>query len=181
MKTNYRLKITAPVWLRHFLAGCSSASGLSDTDATSETPAAATGQSSDTGIVPAVEVIDVNTEAPVNLGSVVPSDAPVLLWAWAPHCPSCRAEAPELEEFAAANTDKVTVVGLGTQDDLAYAKEFVADTGVTTPQMLWDPTFFTWQQLGITAQPTWILVDANGEQLGTWVGALPTEQILALV
>ncbi len=94
MKTNYRLKITAAGLATTFvLAGCSSASGLSDTDATSETPAAATGQSSDTGIVPAVEVIDVNTEAPVNLGSVVPSDTPVLLWA-GHRSVRCRAEAP---------------------------------------------------------------------------------------
>jgi thiol-disulfide isomerase/thioredoxin len=205
MNPKHRLKLSAAGLAAGLLfAGCSSASSLTEADSPAETagletPMSHSGESAQstdptesdpseaaaapigTGIVPTVDVIDVNTEASVNLGSVVPSDTPVLLWAWAPHCPSCRAEAPELQEFAAANLDKVTVVGIGTQDDLPYAKEFIADTGVTTPQMLWDPTFITWQQLGITAQPTWVLVDGNGEQLGRWVGALPTDQILSLV
>ena len=80
------------------------------------------------------------------------------MWAWAPHCPTCRAEAPGLEEFAAANSDKFTVVGIGTQDDEQYARDFIADTGVSTPRMLWDASFESWRAMGITAQPTWILV-----------------------
>ncbi|MDH3959144.1 MAG: TlpA family protein disulfide reductase [Actinomycetota bacterium] len=132
-------------------------------------------------VVPDVEVVDVASGLPVSLTRSVASDKPVLLWAWAPHCPSCRAEAAGLEQFAAANTDRLTVVGLGTQDDLEYAREFVADTGVRTPQMLWDASFESWQQLGITAQPTWILVRGDGTFLGGWVGGLPEQQILDLV
>lgn len=132
-------------------------------------------------VVPDVEVVDVVSGLPVSLTRSVASDKPVLLWAWAPHCPSCRAEAAGLEQFAAANTDRLKVVGLGTQDDLEYARGFVADTGVRTPQMLWDASFESWQQLGITAQPTWILVRGDGTFLGGWVGGLPEQQILDLV
>jgi thiol-disulfide isomerase/thioredoxin len=138
-------------------------------------------QLSPDSIVPDVEVLDVISGAPVSLTRSVASDAPVLLWAWAPHCPSCRAEAGDLERFAAAHTDRFTVVGIGTQDDLEYARGFLADTGVRTPQMLWDPSFQSWQQLGITAQPTWILVRGDGTFLGGWVGGLPEQQILDLI
>jgi thiol-disulfide isomerase/thioredoxin len=132
-------------------------------------------------VIPDVDVLDVATGVTVSLPRSVASDKPVLLWAWAPHCPACRAEAGGLEQFAAANTDRLKVVGLGTQDDLEYARSFLADTGVRTPQMLWDASFESWRELGITAQPTWILVRGDGTFLGGWVGGLPEQQILDLV
>ena len=45
--------------------------------------------------------------------------------------------------------------------------------------MLRDPSFESWAQLGISAQPSWILVDGSGELLGTWVGPLPEDEVLA--
>jgi len=132
-------------------------------------------------LVPSVNVVDVRSGETVDFASIVPSDTPVLLWAWAPHCPTCRAEAGGLEEFAAAHRDRLTVVGIGTQDDLEYAKEFLADTGVTTPRMLWDESFQSWREIGITAQPTWILVRGDGSFIQGWIGGLPEEQILELL
>ncbi len=132
-------------------------------------------------LVPSVDVTDVRSGATVDLASIVPSDKPVLLWAWAPHCPNCRAEAGDLEEFAAAHLDRLTVVGIGTQDDLEYAKSFLVDTGVTTPLMLWDESFESWRKIGITAQPTWILVRGDGSFIQGWIGGLPQEQILELL
>ena len=43
------------------------------------------------------------------------------------------------------------VIGLGAQDDFAYAREFLDTTGVATPTMLWDPSFATWQAFGVRA------------------------------
>jgi hypothetical protein len=40
-------------------------------------------------------------------------------------------------------------VGVGAQDDFEYALGFLADTGVTTPDMLWDPSFVTWSTFGV--------------------------------
>lgn len=130
-------------------------------------------------VLPSVEVVDVRSGATVDVASLVPSTTPVLLWAWAPHCPACRAEAPSAEAFAAAHVDEITMVGLGTQDDFAYAEGFLRDTGVSTPQMLWDASFESWARLGISAQPTWILVDGSGELVGSWVGRLPEGEVLA--
>jgi thiol-disulfide isomerase/thioredoxin len=131
-------------------------------------------------VLPSVQVKDV-AGGDVDLATLVPSEKPILLWAWAPHCPICAAEAPGVEAFAKANGDKVTVIGLGTQDDLALAEDFVSTYGVDTPQMLWDPGFESWQSLEITGQPTWVLLSAGGEELGRWQGGLPTEAILGKV
>lgn len=132
---------------------------------------------SDKSIVPSVTVKDVRTGKNVDLGSIVPNDKPILLWAWAPHCPSCRAEAGAVESFAKKNSGKVDVIGVGTQDDFDYAKRFISDTGLSTPRMLWDPGFESWQRMGITAQPTWILVDGSGNAINGGIGPIPEQAV----
>lgn len=128
-------------------------------------------------VLPSVQVKDV-AGGEVDLASLVPSKTPLLLWAWAPHCPTCAGEAPGVEAFSKKHADAVTVVGIGTQDDLALAESFVSTYGVSTPQMLWDPGFESWQALQITGQPTWVLLSPGGEELGRWQGGLPEAEIL---
>ncbi len=41
-------------------------------------------------------------------------------------------------------------MGLGTQDDLELARDFVAKGGITFT-MLWDESFESWQALGVAA------------------------------
>jgi thiol-disulfide isomerase/thioredoxin len=129
-------------------------------------------------VLPAVGVRDVATGDKVVLTSVASGDRPLLLWAWAPLCPSCAAEAPGVEAFAGEHLDDIQIVGLGTQDDFDLAQSFVSTYGVKTPQMLWDPGFESWQQLSITSQPTWILFSPDGEEIGRWLGPLPEQEIL---
>ncbi len=131
-------------------------------------------------VLPSVQVKDV-AGGDVDLAELVPSETPILLWAWAPHCPICAGEAPAVEAFSKQNANAVTVVGIGTQDDLALAEDFVSTYGVNTPQMLWDPGFESWQALEITGQPTWVLLSPGGEEIGRWQGGLPEEEILARV
>ena len=94
----------------------------------------------------------------------------------------CRAESPALEQFAQANKSRLAIVGLGTQDDLTLAKDFVAKGKITFP-MVWDKSFASWRQLGITSQPAGVLVSADGKQLGRWQGRLDSreKEILKLV
>lgn len=128
-------------------------------------------------VLPSVQVKDV-AGGEVDLASLVPSSTPILLWAWAPHCPTCAAEAPAVEAFSKKNANAVTVVGIGTQDDFAQAEDFVSTYGVPTPQMLWDPGFESWRALEITGQPTWVLLTPGGEEIGRWQGGLPEDEIL---
>jgi hypothetical protein len=73
------------------------------------------------------------------------------------------------------------VVGLGSQDDLARAQRFVADTGTDTVQMLWDPSGASWRHYGVTRQPAAVLVDSSGAALGSWLGRFDTDEVLDLV
>ena len=63
------------------------------------------------------------------------------------------------------------MVGLGTQDSLAEAREFVARHSVTFP-MLWEDGFASWDAFGIQGQPASILVSADGRELKRWIGRL---------
>ena len=69
---------------------------------------------------------------------------------------------------------------MGTQDNLDLARSFVQSTG-TTFTMLWDPTFESWRQLGISGQPAGMLLDANGTILTSWRGDIPQSRVLEAV
>lgn len=49
---------------------------------------------------------------------------------------------------------------MGGQDDFPYAERFVSDTGVTTPTMLWDPSFQTWTRYNVNRNSDIILLNA---------------------
>jgi hypothetical protein len=46
--------------------------------------------------------------------------------------------------------------------------------------MLWDESFITWTELGITSQPSAILLAADGTPITGWIGAFPEDETLRL-
>ena len=46
--------------------------------------------------------------------------------------------------------------------------------------MLWDSSFESWSAFDITGQPTVILLDTQGNELGRWFGAIPEAEVLEL-
>lgn len=56
------------------------------------------------------------------------------------------------------------VIGLGAQDDFAYAREFIDSGGLETPAMLWDPSFATWQAFGVQANSQMMVISPDLEQ-----------------
>jgi len=130
--------------------------------------------------LPEVAVWDVGAAEWVQFADLVPAEKPVVLWFWAPHCPACAAEAPDMKKFAEENADTVEVIGIGTQDDAGMAADFVERHDIPF-QMLWDETFETWAAFGIRAQPATALLSGDGEVLGAWMGGIPAEQVLDLV
>ncbi|MEZ5411068.1 MAG: TlpA disulfide reductase family protein [Acidimicrobiales bacterium] len=92
----------------------------------------------------------------------------------------CRAESPGVERFARAHEDQLRVVGLGTQDDLESARDFVTDGGITFT-MLWDESFDSWIQLDIRGQPAALLFDADGTPLGAWNGIFDEDEVIDLI
>lgn len=132
-------------------------------------------------ILPAVQVRNLTTGTDVDLSTLTPGDKPTLVWAWAPHCPYCNAEAPKVQEFSAANAAQVAVIGVGTQDSLDEAQDFVSKHELTTPTMVWDSGFDSWRAMSINSMPTWILLSPDGQQLGRWSGQFPEPQIATAI
>ncbi|MDE0699951.1 MAG: hypothetical protein F4Y27_02560 [Acidimicrobiaceae bacterium] len=50
---------------------------------------------------------------------------------------------------------------MGAQDSFDYALEFVTTLKVTTPTMVWDPSFTIWRQYGINVNSSMILLNAE--------------------
>ena len=72
------------------------------------------------------------------------------------------------------------MVGLGTQDSLGDAQNFVEDYGTESFTMLWDESFETWLEIGVTSQPSAVLIAADGEPIAGWIGPYPEDEVLRL-
>lgn len=71
-----------------------------------------------------------------------------------------------------ARTGTTSIVGLGAQDSLAQAQDFVATFGTVSFPMVWDESFSSWIELGVVSQPYWILYDSAGNQVAARGGAV---------
>jgi hypothetical protein len=71
------------------------------------------------------------------------------------------------------------VVGLGTQDSLGEAEDFAENFG-TTFTMLWDESFESWIELGVTAQPAAVVLSPDGQILAGWLGGFPEDTVLEI-
>ncbi len=86
---------------------------------------------------------------------------PAVLWFWAPWCPTCRAQASAVESVSAKYGDRVRVVGVGGLSDADDIRDFARET--EGPTHLVDVEGAVWRHFGITAQSTYVLLDADGE------------------
>lgn len=75
------------------------------------------------------------------------------------------------------------MIGLGAQDSLGYAEDFIAGTGTGGGEitMVWDPSFDSWRAFGIRSQPYWILFDAAGNQVTSRPGAVDLAAVAAVL
>ena len=72
----------------------------------------------------------------------------------------------------------MTVVGLGAQDSLDEAHDFVDKYGTTSFRMLYDASLESWRALGVRGQPTAILFDTDGREQVIWYGAFSEAEVL---
>ena len=70
------------------------------------------------------------------------------------------------------------MIGVGAQDSLEQAQDFVAAYNTKSFPMLWDPSFESWIELGINGQPAGLLVTPDGEVVAGWRGGIPENDVL---
>ncbi|HEY5978260.1 MAG TPA: redoxin family protein [Microlunatus sp.] len=87
---------------------------------------------------------------------------PVLLWFWAPWCPTCRAQLPEVEEIGETYGD-VQVVGVGSLDSASAIEQFAGRTSGFTVHLV-DEKGSIWKHFGVTEQSSFVLIDAAGSE-----------------
>lgn len=86
---------------------------------------------------------------------------PVLLWFWAPWCPTCRGQVPQVRGIAEDHGDDLGVVGVGSLDSATAIAEFAG--GVPGVTHLEDVDGALWRRFGISEQSSFVLLDADGE------------------
>jgi thiol-disulfide isomerase/thioredoxin len=87
---------------------------------------------------------------------------PTVLWFWAPWCPTCHAQVPEVLATDREFAGKVNVVGVAGLDRAAPIRTFVADRGIGTLTNLSDTSGTVWKHFKITQQGTYVLIDSRG-------------------
>lgn len=87
---------------------------------------------------------------------------PAVLWFWAPWCPICNAEAPELRDIAQANAGAVTFVGVAGLDQVAAMRGFVDKHSLGSFVHLADTDGALWRRFGVTHQPAYAFIGADG-------------------
>ena len=110
-----------------------------------------------------------------QLASVNAAGKPTLLWFWAPWCPVCNTEAPNVEALA----KDLDVLAIGGRDDAANGPAFVAEHGLKTPTVLFDEAMASWEHYAIVGQPGAVLLDRDGRERARWSGPLDNAEVLA--
>ena len=85
---------------------------------------------------------------------------PTLLWFWAPWCPTCRGQIPQVQGIAANQGGDLNVIGVGSLDSAEAIAEFADDVDEITH--LEDVDGALWKQFGVTEQSSFVLLDADG-------------------
>lgn len=110
------------------------------------------------------ETADLNFTATTLEGSTFSGESlagkPAVLWFWAPWCPTCRAQAPAVSDIAQQYDGQVAVVGVGGAAVASEIEEVARD--IEGPIQLIDEPGEVWQHFKITAQSTYLIVDADG-------------------
>jgi thiol-disulfide isomerase/thioredoxin len=87
---------------------------------------------------------------------------PAVLWFWAPWCPNCRAESGQVAAAAAAHQGLVTFVGVASLDAVPAMQSFVTAYGMGGFTHLADLDGSIWQRFGVTQQPAYAFISADG-------------------
>lgn len=97
----------------------------------------------------------------------------VMINFWASWCGPCRQEMPILEQLHKKyGKYGFTLLGVNTEQDSSKANAYLKDIQVSFP-ILYDTTSATSKQYGVSAMPTTVIVDKNGNMRFKHAGYKP--------
>lgn len=112
----------------------------------------------------------------INLYDLLHQDKPIVLNFWAPLCPPCRAEMPDLQSFYDDNKSKVLVLGIDVgplvgMGSLEEGRAMIQELGINYPSgtTLDENTMNQYRVLGM---PSTYFINSSGSLHKTWVGVL---------
>ena len=88
---------------------------------------------------------------------------PTLLWFWAPWCPTCRGQIPQVQDITKTYEDQLQVVGVGSLDGESAIRGFADDAA--GPTHLTDEQGKVWKHFGVAEQSSFVLLDAAGTKV----------------
>lgn len=88
---------------------------------------------------------------------------PVLLWFWAPWCPTCRSQIDQVQETAREYEGKIAVIGVGSLADADAIEGFAADAPGMTH--LSDDKGAVFRHFEVVQQSSFVLLDATGAKV----------------
>jgi cytochrome c biogenesis protein CcmG, thiol:disulfide interchange protein DsbE len=106
------------------------------------------------------------------------ADTPMVVNFWASWCPPCLAEMPDFEAVSQLAGDRVTFVGVNTQDSPARAAGMAEQTGITY-DLVRDPDAALSNAFGVFGMPATYYVDARGIIVGRHIGLLTRDALIA--
>ena len=114
----------------------------------------------------------------VETASLFTTGKPVLINYWFSNCQPCKREMPALQAAFEKFGDRVSFVGINTQDSPDVARSFVKDIGVTY-EILRDPNGDSIVANGVSIFPTTFFVNAAGTIIKQVSGELTADDIEA--
>ena len=105
---------------------------------------------------------------------------PLVINFFAAWCPPCAAELPDFQAVFEELDGTVDFVGLSEDPEPQASIDLLAATGVTY-EIGWDEDGSLFEELGGFAMPTTIFVDASGNIVDTWAGALTADALRDLI
>lgn len=142
------------------VAGCGGTDGNNESVTASAAPSAVSATSS-AAAVPAQLDFAAKTVGGQDFSGQTLAGKPAVFWFWAPWCPTCQREAPEVAKAARANPE-ATFVGVAALDQEAAMQEFINKYDLGFFTNIADVDGAVWQRFGVTAQPAFAFVGADG-------------------
>ncbi|TDE22020.1 redoxin domain-containing protein [Actinomadura sp. 6K520] len=155
------------------VAGCGGGGGdaTSTVEPTSEAPTSPGAQSSGASSsgAPSQDVPEVlrfkgETLAGKPFDGATLAGKPAVFWFWAPWCPKCQSEGPDVAKAAEKYGDEVSFVGIGgLEKDKNRLRGFVSRTGTGNLTHLDDRTGRLYSHFKVTSQSSFLFMAPDGK------------------